>query len=189
MICDEAAAVCRPLAPARSRGCHRPARPLSPVRPQRDGSQHRGERVGQIEIGGIEIDLAGFDLGEIEDVVDEREQGVARFLHHAEEFPLFAESSVSSARSVMPMMPFIGVRISWLMCARKSLLALVRALGLLFGGLAFDHLLLEIARALFDEADELALAMARAPDLRLGTPSALCRRRPPGRDRETSRVW
>ena len=32
-------------------------------------------------------------------------------------------SSVSSASSVMPMMPFIGVRISWLMLARNSLLA------------------------------------------------------------------
>ena len=34
-----------------------------------------------------------------------------------------AVSSLSSTRSVMPMMPFIGVRISWLMLARNSLLA------------------------------------------------------------------
>ena len=33
-----------------------------------------------------------------------------------------AVSSVSRIRSVMPMMPFIGVRISWLMLARNSLL-------------------------------------------------------------------
>ncbi len=32
-------------------------------------------------------------------------------------------SAVSSASAVMPMMPFIGVRISWLMFARNSLLA------------------------------------------------------------------
>ena len=32
-------------------------------------------------------------------------------------------SSVSRASSVMPMMPFMGVRISWLMLARNSLLA------------------------------------------------------------------
>ena len=32
-------------------------------------------------------------------------------------------ASVSSSRSVMPMMPFIGVRISWLMLARNSLFA------------------------------------------------------------------
>ncbi len=36
-------------------------------------------------------------------------------------------SPVSSASSVMPMMPFIGVRISWLMLARNSLLARVAA--------------------------------------------------------------
>ena len=33
-----------------------------------------------------------------------------------------SESAVPKAISVMPMMPFIGVRISWLMLARKSLL-------------------------------------------------------------------
>ena len=32
-------------------------------------------------------------------------------------------SVVSSTRSVMPIMAFMGVRISWLMLARKSLLA------------------------------------------------------------------
>ena len=36
-------------------------------------------------------------------------------------------SSVSSTRSVMPMTPFIGVRISWLMFARNSLLARLAA--------------------------------------------------------------
>ena len=43
----------------------------------------------------------------------------------------------------------------------------VRALGLVLGGLAIDDFLLEIARAVLDEADELALAMTRAPDLHL----------------------
>ena len=38
-----------------------------------------------------------------------------------------AVSSVSSASSVMPRMPFIGVRISWLMLARNSLLARLAA--------------------------------------------------------------
>ena len=37
------------------------------------------------------------------------------------------DSSVSSASSVMPMTPFIGVRISWLMLARNSLLARLAA--------------------------------------------------------------
>jgi hypothetical protein len=36
-------------------------------------------------------------------------------------------SGVSSSRLVMPMMAFIGVRISWLMLARKALLARLAA--------------------------------------------------------------
>ena len=36
-------------------------------------------------------------------------------------------SSVSSTKSVMPMMAFIGVRISWLMLARKALFARLAA--------------------------------------------------------------
>ncbi len=38
--------------------------------------------------------------------------------------------SVSSSRPVMPITPFIGVRISWLMVARNSLLALVASSAL-----------------------------------------------------------
>ena len=52
---------------------------------------------------------------------------------HAELFTISIESRcsrerrVSSTSSVMPRMPFIGVRISWLMLARKSLLARLAA--------------------------------------------------------------
>ena len=67
----------------------------------------------------------------------------------------------------MPMMPFIGVRISWLMCARKSLFARLALSALSSAALRSDHFLLQIARALLDQADELALAMARTPDLHL----------------------
>ena len=38
-----------------------------------------------------------------------------------------AVSSVSSSRPVMPITPFIGVRISWLMLARNSLLCRLAA--------------------------------------------------------------
>ena len=46
----------------------------------------------------------------------------------ADDFPvtvvaLLRSASVSRSSSVMPMMPFMGVRISWLMLARNSLLA------------------------------------------------------------------
>ena len=53
-------------------------------------------------------------------------------------------SSVSSSSSVMPMMPFIGVRISWLMFARNSLLARLAASAACFGlpevGFAFQSM-------------------------------------------------
>ncbi len=41
-----------------------------------------------------------------------------------------ASSGMSSIKSVMPMMPFIGVRISWLMFARNSRLRLGGGLGI-----------------------------------------------------------
>jgi hypothetical protein len=41
-----------------------------------------------------------------------------------------AVSGESSASSVMPMMPFIGVRISWLMLARNSLFARLPSIAL-----------------------------------------------------------
>ena len=43
-----------------------------------------------------------------------------------------ASSAVSSASSVIPKMPFIGVRISWLMVARNSLLARLPASAVSF---------------------------------------------------------
>ena len=43
------------------------------------------------------------------------------------------ESGVSSSSPVMPMTPFIGVRISWLMLARNTALGLRGVLGLPLG--------------------------------------------------------
>ena len=157
------------------------------VRARRHGPQDLAERFVQIELDRIEIDLAGLDLGEIEDVVDQREQRVARCLSRcSRNSRCSGDSGVSSASSVMPMMPFIGVRISWLMCARKSLFARFARSALLFGGLALDHFLLEIARALLDQPHELALATARAPDLQLVRRQPRCPTPPPASGRETT---
>ena len=46
--------------------------------------------------------------------------------------------SVSSTRSVMPRMPFIGVRISWLMLATNSLLARLAAMAASFARSSSD---------------------------------------------------
>src|ERR1035441_7116187 len=84
----------------------------------------------QIELGGVQDELAGFDFGEVQDVVDDGKQRFAGYAHGVEVIALFFVSSVSRASSVMPMMPFIGVRISWLMLASNSLLARLAACSL-----------------------------------------------------------
>ena len=40
------------------------------------------DRVGEVELGVLELDLAGLDLRQVEDVVDDRQQGVGRGAHH-----------------------------------------------------------------------------------------------------------
>ena len=89
-----------------------------------------GEQFGQVfDHGGkrerprFEIETAGFDPGEIEDFLDQRQQRVAGRLHRARIGRLFGVSRVSSSRSAMPIMPLSGVRISWLAIARKRDLA------------------------------------------------------------------
>ena len=73
------------------------------------------------------VDLARLDLGEIEDIVDDVSSDSAERLDHIEVVALLGVRSVSRASSVMPMIPFMGVRISWLMLARNSLLARLAA--------------------------------------------------------------
>ena len=74
-----------------------------------------------VEVDLLEGQLAGLDLGEVEDVVDDGEQRLGAAGDGLREVRAASASSpVSSSRSVMPMTPFIGVRISWLMLARNS---------------------------------------------------------------------
>ena len=110
---------------------------------------------------------AGLDLGEVEDVVDERQQGVARPLDDAQELPLLLrerriEGELGHADDAVHRRANLVTHVR-----EKIALRAIGVLGLFFGGLAFDHFLLQIARALLDEAHELALTTARAPDLQL----------------------
>ena len=72
----------------------------------------------------IKHQFARFDLGEIQDIVDDRQQRLGAELRTVSAYSrCSAVSGVSSSSPVMPMTPFIGVRISWLMLARNSLFA------------------------------------------------------------------
>ena len=73
----------------------------------------------EVEGDALDWELTRFDLGKIEDVVDQPQQRVGRTPDDAQVFPLLVVEPVSRTSSVMPMMPFIGVRISWLMLARN----------------------------------------------------------------------
>ena len=70
------------------------------------------------------LQLAGFDLGDVENIVDDGEQRLRRAAAPGSDIrAVRGRARVSSRTSVSPMMPFMGVRISWLMLARNSLLA------------------------------------------------------------------
>ena len=86
------------------------------------------------KLDAVQLQLAGLDLGEVEDVVDQPQQGLARSRPRPSGYSRCRGVSwLSSTSSVMPMMAFIGVRISWLMLARKSALGAVGGLGRLLG--------------------------------------------------------
>ena len=51
------------------------------LRAGRDQFDRLFDQRGEVECAGVKVDAAGFDLGEIEDLVDQREQRVARGLH------------------------------------------------------------------------------------------------------------
>ena len=69
----------------------------------------------------FEIDLAGLDSREIQNIVDDPPSKASEALRARPRYSrCSAESCESRTRSVMPMMAFIGVRISWLMLARNA---------------------------------------------------------------------
>ena len=93
--------------------------------------EHVAHQIAHRERDGFELQLARLDLREVEDVVEDRQQRVGRRLDGRRGSRAAArDSSVSRASSVMPMTPFIGVRISWLMLARNSLLARLASIAL-----------------------------------------------------------
>jgi hypothetical protein len=87
-----------------------------------------GERLEQLrrpraerERDRLELELARFNLREVEDVV--QISSVSADVRTVARLSLLNGELAVEHGSVMPMMPFIGVRISWLMLARNSLFA------------------------------------------------------------------
>ena len=88
----------------------------------------------------------------------------AETLDHVQVFALLARSaSVSRTSSVMPMTPFMGVRISWLMLARNSLLARLAASAASLASRSSSSALLAVGDVARDAegADDLAAAVAQ----------------------------
>ena len=67
-----------------------------------DVLDQRGQREGAL----LQIDLAGFDLGIVQQLLDQRQQGVARGLHGLGIGGLLRRQRRVSSRPLMPMMPF-----------------------------------------------------------------------------------
>ena len=94
------------------------------VGPQRQRLEHVRDQIDRRELDVLDCELARLDLREVQHIVDDRQQRTPRRQDEREILALLGESSsVSRTSSVMPSMPFSGVRISWLMLARNSLLA------------------------------------------------------------------
>ena len=80
--------------------------------------------VARVERQPAEVELAGLDLREVEDVVDHVQQRLGRAADRLDVLRAARRRGrCPSSSSVMPSTPFIGVRISWLMLATNSLLA------------------------------------------------------------------
>jgi len=74
-----------------------------------------------------QVHLAGLDLRVVEDVVDDLHHRLGGGAHRVHEAPLPLVELGAREQFAMPSTPFIGVRISWLMFARKSSLERVSA--------------------------------------------------------------
>ena len=77
--------------------------------------------LDQVEIHLLQLEPVGLDLGEIQYVVEDRNQQIARIDDGSHLIPLFGvELGVQREADHAATTPFIGVRISWLIRARNS---------------------------------------------------------------------
>ena len=81
------------------------------------------DQLAEIERDRFQLELAGFDFREVEDVADQVQQRLAGRLGDLGELSLFVVELVCSNREHMPITPLSGVRSSCDMLARNWLLA------------------------------------------------------------------
>ena len=105
-----------------------------PVGTHGQGPQRVAQGRPHREVGQVQLQLAGLDLGEIEQVVDDAEQVVRRRLDRLQALPLVIRSGAyrGPTRSCRGWRSS-GVRISWLTLARNSSLARFAASADLLG--------------------------------------------------------
>ena len=88
------------------------------------GADGGGDQVAKPEFLGAQHHFPGLNLGNVQDVADDLHRAwTAELLTRPRYSRCSGFRSDSRTTSVNPMMPFMGVRISWLMLARNSLLA------------------------------------------------------------------
>src|SRR5579863_5107386 len=58
------------------------------LRPEREQPHRILQRLAQVEFDVFQIELPFLNLGEVQNVIDKREQGIRRFLYHCQVFTL-----------------------------------------------------------------------------------------------------
>jgi hypothetical protein len=89
------------------------------ARVRRQGRRQLVDQRQQVVVVLFEFDRAFFQLGGVEDLVEQAQQRAAGAADGIQVAALLGFSSPSSSTSVKPRIEFIGVRISWLMLATK----------------------------------------------------------------------
>jgi hypothetical protein len=90
--------------------------------PVRQGIFHLLHHVRHREVYFLQLQLTGFNLRQVQNVINNVQQYVRRFGDRFKVISCSGRGSLCSSRLVIPLMAFIGVRISWLILAMKSCL-------------------------------------------------------------------
>ena len=83
------------------------------------GAQGAAQGVA-VEGRGLQVQTPRLDLGVIEDVVEDPQQGGRGLVYPVQVLPRRGRQGLKQRQLGQTMMPFMGVRISWLMWARNS---------------------------------------------------------------------